>query len=76
VLFLLASLLSGQAVLPLAQDTDIFLTALGALLTAVYLYGLIFRPGRRVLRMGVDSLVVLCLYAIGQAGLFAIAGQT
>jgi cation:H+ antiporter len=76
VLFLLASLLSGQAVLPLAQDTDIFLTALGALLTAVYLYGLIFRPGRRVLRMGVDSLVVLCLYAIGLAGLFAIAGQT
>ena len=73
VLFLLASLLSGQAVLPLAQDTDIFLAALGALLTAVYLFGLIFRPGRRVLRMGVDSLVVLCLYAIGLAGLFAIA---
>ena len=32
---------------------------LGALLTAIYLYGLIFRPRLRVLRMGIDSLVVL-----------------
>jgi len=73
VLFLLASVLSGTAVLPQAQDTDVYLTALGALLTAVYLVGLIFRPTRRVLRMGVDSLAVLVLYLLGIAGLIAIA---
>jgi cation:H+ antiporter len=73
VLFLVASLLSGSAVLPLAQDTDIYLTALGALLTVVYVYGLIFRPRRMVLRMGLDSLTVLALYAVGIAGLVAIA---
>ena len=67
VLFLLAGLLSGEAVLPQAKDTDIYLTGLGILLTAVYLYGLIFRPQRRVLRMGVDSLAVLVLYLIGIA---------
>jgi len=73
VLFLPAGLLSGQAVLPQAQDTDIYLTAVGALLTLVYLVGLIFRPQRRIARMGVDSLVVLVLYLLALGGLFAIA---
>ena len=73
VLFLLASLLSGSAVLPLAQSTDIYLAALGVLLTAVYIYGLIFRPRRMILRMGLDSLTVLVLYVVGIVGLIAIA---
>lgn len=74
VLFLPATLLSGQAVLPQAQKTDIYLAGLGVLLTAVYVYGLIFRPKRLFLRMGADSLVVLILYVLGVAGLFAISG--
>jgi cation:H+ antiporter len=69
VLFLLASLLSGSSVLPQAHETDIYLTALGALLTAVYIYGLIFRPRRQIAHMGLDSLAVLVLYAIGIVGL-------
>ena len=73
VLFLPASLISGTAVLPQAQDTDIYLTALAVLLTLVYMAGLVFRPGRRIARMGVDSLVVLVLYAVGVVGLIAIA---
>jgi cation:H+ antiporter len=74
VLFLLATLLSGKAVLPQAQSTDIYLTALAILLTLVYAAGLLFRPQRRIARMGIDSLVVLVLYALGVLGLFAIAG--
>jgi len=73
VLFLVATLVSGQAVLPHAHDTDIYLTAVAMLLTLVYATGLLFRPGRRVARMGLDSVVVLVLYAVGVAGLFAIA---
>ncbi len=73
VLFLLATLLSGQAVLPQAQNTDIYLTGLGMLLTLVYAAGLLFRPQRRIAGMGLDSLTVLVLYAVGVAGLFAIA---
>jgi cation:H+ antiporter len=76
VLFLLAGLLSGKAVLPQAQSTDIYLTALAILLTLVYAAGLLFRPQRRHARMGIDSLVVLILYAIGVAGLFAVAGAS
>jgi cation:H+ antiporter len=75
VLFLVASLLSGTSVLPQAQNTDLYLTALAIVLTVVYLVGLIFRPSRRILRMGVDSLVVLGLYILGIAGLVAIAGS-
>lgn len=73
VLFLLATLLSGQSVLPQAKNTDIYLAGLGILLTTIYIYGLIFRPKRQILHMGIDSLVVLLLYILGIIGLFAIA---
>jgi cation:H+ antiporter len=73
VLFLLATLLSGDPVLPAAQRTDIYLTSLAALLTAIYIWGLIARPQHRVLRMGVDSLLVVAAYVIGIVGLFAVA---
>jgi cation:H+ antiporter len=70
VLFMFAALLSGSAVLPAAHKTDIYLTALGALLTVVYIYGLIFRPRRQVIgRLGIDSVIVISLYALGIVGL-------
>lgn len=50
-----------------------YLTGLGALLTAVYAVGLIFRPQRRIARMGIDSLAVLILYAVGISELIALA---
>jgi hypothetical protein len=45
LLYLMACLPSGEAVLPRAYDTDIYLTGLGMLLRTVYLFGLISRPG-------------------------------
>jgi cation:H+ antiporter len=74
VLFVLASPLSGRPALPAAHRSDIYLTALGALLTLVYMVGLIFRPRGRRLRMGLDSRTVLLLYALGLGGLIAIGG--
>ena len=74
VLFLLAGLLSGQAVVPQAQVTDIYLTGLGALLSVVYMFGILFRPSRTIARLGLDSAVVLLLYLLGMAGLIAIGG--
>ncbi|MFP3581574.1 sodium:calcium antiporter [Arthrobacter sp. SIMBA_036] len=76
VLFLLAVLISGKPVLPQAKATDIYLTALAILLTLTYLLGILFRPQKKVLGMGIDSLVVLVLYLIGVAGLFAVASTT
>ena len=73
VLFLVATVISGQAILPRAHASDIYLTAVAALLSLVYAFGLIFRPQRRVLGMGIDSLSVVALYLLGLGGLIAIA---
>lgn len=75
VLLLVAGVISGKAVLPLASKLDVYLTGLGALLTSVYLYGLILRPKRQVARMGLDSLAVLLLYALGVLGILAIGNH-
>jgi len=75
VLFLMAGIVSGSAVLPQAQATDIYLTALGMVLTVVYLWGLVTRPNRVVLRMGLDSISVLVLYVGGIAGLIAVSNS-
>jgi cation:H+ antiporter len=72
VLFLPATIISGQPVLPHAHASGIYLTALGALLTVVYMVGLVLRPQRQVLRLGPDSIAVLALYAVGIAGLLAL----
>jgi len=73
VLFLVATVISGKAVLPQANASDIYLTALAALLTLVYAVGLVFRPRKYVLGMGLDSLVVLITYIVGIGGLVAIS---
>ena len=72
VLFPLAVLISGKAVLPTANKTDIYLTGLAMLLTVVYLMGFLFRPTYQLARMGLDSIVVLVVYAAGMIGLFFI----
>jgi cation:H+ antiporter len=74
VLFFVATAISGTSVLPKAQAADIYMAGLGILLTTVYIFGLIFRPQRRILRMGPDSLTVLILYALGIVGLIVVAG--
>jgi cation:H+ antiporter len=73
VLFLPATIISGSAVLPQAHDTDVYLTALGILLTVVYLWGLLFRPQRQWGRLGPDSIAVVALYALGIVGLVVVS---
>ena len=72
VLFLFGSLLSGRAILPDAKGPDLYLTALGALLTVVYCAGAVLRSKRMFMGAGIDSIVVLALYIAGIAGLFFI----
>ena len=61
--------------LPAAQRTDIYLTALGIVLTLIYAAGLLFRPRRRIAGLGVDSLAVLILYGLGMVGLFTVSNM-
>jgi cation:H+ antiporter len=69
VLFLLATVISGKALLPNAHNSDLYLTALGALLTIIYMAGLLFRPAKQHARLGIDSIAVLVVYVLGIAGL-------
>jgi cation:H+ antiporter len=72
VLFLLAVLVSGKAVLPNAHASDIYLTGLGGLLTIIYMGGLLFRPSKEHARLGIDSIAVLAVYILGVVGLIAL----
>ena len=74
-LFFVTAVISGQPVLSGAKPTDLYLAGLAALLSAVVVIGLIFRPSRQILRMGMDSLAVLIIYGIGLAGLFVVAAS-
>ena len=69
MLLLLATVISGKPVLPNAHNSDLYLTALGALLTIIYMAGLVFRPARQHARLGVESMAVLVLYLLGVGGL-------
>ncbi|RZS87309.1 cation:H+ antiporter [Motilibacter rhizosphaerae] len=73
VLFLVATVLSGSSVLPDAHRSDIYLTALGGLLTVAYMTGLVFRPRKQYARMGPDSIAVLVLYVLGIVGLALVS---
>jgi cation:H+ antiporter len=72
-LFLVADLVAGQPVLPSSGDLNGWLAGLGILLTVIYAFGVIVRMEGCRLRLGVDSLVVLGVFALGVAGLYAIS---
>jgi cation:H+ antiporter len=73
-LFLVADLVGGRPSLPLAQDSDLWMAGLGAVVTAIYAVGIVLRPRRRIGRLGPDSLAVVAAYALGIAGLAIIGG--
>ena len=68
-LLIVADLLAGKAIIANASTTDIWFAAMGILLTGIYLVGLIVRPRRLFLRMGLDSILVLIVYIAGLVAL-------
>ncbi len=73
-LFLLAGVISGEAVISSMTRTDIYLAALSVIVTCLYLVGLVLRSHGTVARMGYDSLLVTVVYAAGIVGLILVAG--
>ena len=73
VLFLVADVVAGSPALPTAADSDIWMAGLGVVLTGVYIGGLVVRPDRKLGPLGPDSWLAVALYALGIAGLLAIA---
>ena len=72
-LFLLAGVISGEAVIAGMTRADVYLAALGAIVTCCYLVGLVFRNHGTFARMGYDSLLVIGVYAAGVVGLILVA---
>ena len=69
VLFLFASLIGGDAIIPNLNPTDAYLTALGIFLTGIYIIGMVLHSKKQILRMGIDSFIVLIVYVLGLLGL-------
>jgi cation:H+ antiporter len=72
-LFLLADLVAGKPVLPSAGNLNGWLAALGMALTIVFAFGMIVRPRRCYPRLGIGSVIVIVIFGLGIAGLFAIS---
>jgi cation:H+ antiporter len=72
VLFLMASLIGGDAILPNLKPSDIYLTVLGIILTGIYMIGMVVHSKKQILRMGIDSFVVVLVYLLGLWGLISL----
>lgn len=66
-LFLLADLLAGTPVIVAAHHSDVWLGALGLVLTGIAAAAIVARPRRTFLRLGIDSVSMLVIYAAGIA---------
>jgi cation:H+ antiporter len=62
-LFLLADLLAGTPVILAARGSDVWLGAAGLLMTGVVAAAVIARPRRTYLRLGIESITLLVVYA-------------
>lgn len=71
-LFLVADLVAGRPALPHQGAANSWLGGVGVVLTAVYAAGIISRPHRCFGRLGLDSWLVLLLYAVGILGLVVV----
>jgi cation:H+ antiporter len=72
VLFIMASIIGGDAILPNLKPSDIYLTSLGIILTGIYMAGMVIHSKKQIYRMGIDSFIVLMVYLLGIWGLFKL----
>jgi cation:H+ antiporter len=72
--FLLADLLAGNPVLPTASNESLWLGATGAVVTAMFAFGLLVRNDDKLLGLGRDSILVLGTYVAAVLFLPAIPG--
>jgi cation:H+ antiporter len=72
-LLLLADLLAGTPVIVATHHSDVWLGALGLVMTGIVAAAIIARPQRIFFRLGIDSLVLIVVYAGGIVLLTRIA---
>jgi cation:H+ antiporter len=72
--FLLADILARNPVLPTASPESLWLGGAGAVVTAIFAYGLLVRAERKTFGLGRDSLLVLGTYVAAVLLLTAVPG--
>jgi cation:H+ antiporter len=72
--FLLADILADKPVLPTASQESLWLGATGAVVTAIFAYGLLIRSETKTLGFGRDSILVLATYIAAVSLLTAVPG--
>lgn len=72
VLFLVATLITNNAILPKAHNMDIYLTTVAIIITIVYVMGMILKIPTRKKGLGVDSWIVLFIYIISVIGMISL----
>lgn len=72
VLLLVGSIICGKSAMNSIDNIDIYLTALGMLLTGIYMIGLLIKSQKQSLRMGYDSLAIVLVYTLGIIGLMYV----
>ncbi|HLX19886.1 MAG TPA: hypothetical protein VKR23_07020 [Gaiellaceae bacterium] len=72
VLFLVADLIAGKAVLPSAGNLNAWLAVVGIALTTIYCFGVVLRREACIFRLGRDSILAILIFGLGVAGLFVV----
>ena len=62
-LFLLADVLAGTPVIVAERGSDVWLGGAGLLMTGIVAAAVIARPKRTVLRLGIDAIALVAVYA-------------
>lgn len=75
-LLIVADVLAGAPVVTHARPADIYMAALGILLTSVFVISFIVRPEKTRFRMGIDSRMAVAGYLIGVLALLVIPGAS
>ena len=72
VLFLMATLITNDSILPKAHNMDIYLTSVSIIITLIYIIGMVLKLPSRKKGLGIDSWVVLIVYLFSIVGMIAI----
>lgn len=64
-LFIIADLIAAKSVLSFMSKSDYLLVIMGIAMTAVYGVAYLIRPKKRYFRLGIDSWLILFIYALG-----------
>lgn len=68
-IFLMADMVSGRSVLSQAGAEDIYLALLGIILMGIYAASFLVKSRRRYFHLGLDSILVIIIYAVGMISL-------